>query len=369
MTQASMRVLHVLAELRPSGAETMLVAAAPYFRDAGVVADVVATGAAVGPYGEQFAAAGYRIHHIPFKRSPRFFWDLRRLILKESYDVVHLHCENANFWFALTALSAGSPRVVQTIHNAFAFTGTLRQLRGWQRRMSRRLGVRQVSISDSVRDTELRHFKLPTTLVWNWYNSDRFVAASAESRHKARAYFGISDEEFVISSVGNCSTVKNHSAVIEAMAMLEPEFRPVYLHAGIEQADAPERELATRLGVAERIRFLGGIPDVATLLQASDGFVMPSIYEGFGIAAIEALATGLPALFSDVAGLKDFREVFPGLVYSGTSAESVADGLRTLMSLTQEQRARCLRDYPAIALKRFGIKRGVSEYLDVYRQQ
>ncbi len=366
MNDKPLRVLHVLSELRPSGAETMLVAAAPLFQSQGVVAEVLATGAAPGPYAKRFEDAGYRVHHLPFSRTPRFFWEQRKIMQAGRYDVIHLHCENGNFWQGLTALSVRPPVVLRTIHNAFAFTGNLQWRRGWQRRLLQRLGVEHVSISDSVTDTELRHYELATTLIWNWYDSLRFTATSPDARASARTAFGLDENDFVIASIGNCSEVKNHTAIIEAMALMPVEKRPVYLHAGIEEMGQPERELAQRLGVSDHTRFLGGVGDVLPLLQAADAFMMPSIYEGFGIAAIEALATGLPALFTDCPGLRDFRSQFPGLVYTQVDAKSVAEGLQRLMSITENERVAILSAYPQTTRKLFGMERGVREYLDTY---
>lgn len=368
MNSKPLRVLHVLSELKPSGAETMLVAAAPLFQAEGVMLDVLSTGATTGPYAKRFEAAGYRLHHIPFSRSPGFFLKVRRLMQAGQYDVIHLHVEAANFWYGLIARSVRPPVVLRTVHNAFAFSGNLQWRRGIQRRLLHRLGVKHVSISASVRDTELHHYRQPTTLVWNWYDSMRFTATSPEARLAARAGFGLAEDEFVIASIGNCSQVKNHTAIIQAMALLPAEQCPVYLHAGMEEAGEPERELARRLGVADRIRFLGGVGDVLPLLQAADAYVMPSIYEGFGIAAIEALATGLPALFSDVAGLRDFRADFPHLVYTGTGAEDVAAGLQILMHLPATHKHDIQQRYPAIARHRFGMERGAQEYLALYRE-
>lgn len=367
MNEKNLRVLHVLGELKPSGAETMLVAAAPLFKAHGVEAEVLSTGATTGPYAERFEAAGYRLHHIPFSRSPDFFWKERRLMQAGRYDVIHLHCEGANFWHGLAAWSVRPPVLLRTIHNAFAFSGNLQWRRGIQRRLLHRLGLRHVAISASVRETELRHYRLPTTLIWNWYDSQRFVATQAEARAAARARFGLHDADFALVSIGNCSPVKNHTAIIEAMALLPPEQRPVYLHAGIEEEGHPERELASRFGVADRVHFLGPLKDVLPLLQAADACAMPSLYEGFGIAAIEALGTGLPALFADVAGLRDFRADFPGLVYTGTKAEEVAAGIEALLRVPAEQRADIQRQYPEIARRRFGVERGVAEYLAVYQ--
>jgi glycosyltransferase involved in cell wall biosynthesis len=367
MSDKPLRVLHVLGELKPSGAETMLVAAAPLFRAHGVDAEVLSTGVHIGPYAKRFEAVGYRVHHLPFTRSPGFFRKERQLMRAGRYDAIHLHCEGANFWHGIAAWSARPHVLLRTIHNVFAFTGNLQWRRGVQRRLLQWLGVRHVSISSSVQDTELRHYQLPTTLVWNWYDSQRFTATAVEARAAARAGFGLQKGDFVIASVGNCSRIKNHAAVIQAMAMLPAELRPIYLHAGIEDEIQSERELARQFGMEDRIRFLGVLQDVLPLLQAADAFVMPSLYEGFGIAAIEALATGLPALFADVAGLCDFRKDFPYLVYTGTSAQQVSAGLKALIQMPMTQKIVIQQQYPATARRLFGMERGVQEYLAIYQ--
>lgn len=366
MNNKPLRVLHVLNELKSSGAETMLVAAAPLFQAEAVILEVLSTGATTGLYAKRFEAAGYRLHHIPFSRSPGFFLKVRRLMQVGRYDVIHLHIEAANFWYGLVALSVHPRVVLRTVHSAFAFTGNLQWRRGVQRRLLQRLGVQHVSISASVRDTELRHYRLPTTLVWNWYNSMRFNATSTEARAAARAKFGLSENDFVVASIGNCCEVKNHTALIQAIALLPAEQRPIYLHAGTEEAGQPERALAQHLGISEHTRFLGGLDEVLPLLQAADAFIMPSLYEGLGIAAIEALATGLPALFTDSPGLRDFKSQFPGLIYTQVDANSIAEGLQRLMSMAENDRAAIFAAYPKTAHKQFGMERGVSEYLNIY---
>lgn len=362
-----LRVLHLLGELKPSGAETMLVAAAPLFQNEGVELEVLSTGAVTGPYAARFEQAGYRLHHIPFSRSLGFFLKVRRLMQAGRYDVIHLHVEAANFWFGLVALSVKVPVVLRTIHNNFAFSGILQWRRGLQRRLLNRLGVRHVAISTSVRNTEQRHYRLPTTLILNWYDSLRFIKTQSEARATARKYFGLIDADFVIATIGNCSPIKNHIAVIEAMSILPVGMRPFYLHAGIEEQGEPERALAQRLGVADRIRFLGSVDNVLPMLQAADGYVMPSKYEGFSIAALEALGTGLPAAFFDVEGLKDLREGFPDLVYTDITAQGVAVGIKTLMQMPLDQREAIRSKYPSIAQHLYGIERGVREYLALYQ--
>ncbi len=365
--KSTLRVLHVLGELRPSGAETMFCIAAPLFAQQGVEADIVSTGAEMGSYAPQLAQAGYKLHHIPFSKSPSFFVQLHRLMRAGNYGVFHLHTERASFWIGMVALAQRPRRVLQTIHSCFDFKGSLRWRRMIQRRIMRLLGITHVAISPSVQKTELVHFGLKTRLVCNWYDNNRFSQVTDLERSEARKFLAIATGETVLVSVGNCSKIKNHESLLEAMAMLPMALRPILLHVGNEEAGQPERKLVEKLGISERVRFLGPLADIRPGLHAADIFVMPSLIEGFGIAVVEALATGLPAILTDVSGLRDFRLEYEGLCYAKPDASSLRDALLILLNESIELRRLRAQNYPAISKQLFGIDRGVAGYMEIYR--
>jgi glycosyltransferase involved in cell wall biosynthesis len=125
--------------------------------------------------------------------------------------------------------------------------------------------------------------------------------------------------------------------------------------------------LAERLGIADRVRFLGAVDDLRPVYFASDLFVMPSLHEGRSVAALEALATGLPALFTDVAGLRDLRKTYPGLGYAEPNVDSVTEVLTELLTERPEERLLRSADYPQISLRHFGLEAGVTAYTQIYQ--
>lgn len=361
-----MRVLHVLNELKPSGAETMLLSAAKEFSDAGLETHVLAIGLQPGIFSNQLADAGFVIRHLPFAKSARFFWALYKLML-DDYEVIHLHTERANFWLGVVALAATQRVVLRTIHANFEFVGHLRWRRGFQRRLLARLGVQHVSIGRSVQGNELERFGLSTRLAPNWYDSNRFGRFSPEERREARAALNIAAGESVISTVGNCSSVKNHGAVIRALSLLMPHERPIYLHVGLEESDSCERALARHLGVERWIRFLGPVADVRPAIRASDLFVMPSLREGFGIAAVEAMASALPTLLADVPGLRDFRDQTSAVFCTQPDPASIAEAIKDIFSLSSIERCRVGDRAATDVAAALGSETGVARYLELYR--
>lgn len=363
---APLRVLHVLNTLMPSGAEVMLRNAGPHWAAHGLHCGVLALGEQRGPFAAELQRAGYEVHHLPFEPSGRFVREFQALLRAQGVDIVHLHAERASMWLALAARLAGVTRVVRTVHGNFLFDGWLRWRRMLSRTVMRALGAQQIAISETVRATERQRFGNPSLLIANWFDSVRILPVTPERRQAARAALGLNDGRFVLVSVGNCSPVKNHGALIEALAQLGRDDWH-YLHVGCEEDDRPERALAQRLGVADRIAFLGPQGDVRPFLDAADLYVMPSLREGLGVAALEALGNGVPCLLGDVPGLQELGRGFASVTLSAVDASSLAGALtRAMAGDARSRRDAALRD-ATLARERYGLERGITAYARVYR--
>jgi glycosyltransferase involved in cell wall biosynthesis len=218
-----------------------------------------------------------------------------------------------------------------------------------------------------VQENERRRFGVETALVHNWFDSDSFRAFDAAFRERARAELKIPRDRFVLAVVGNCSEIKNHRALLEALALLPGPERPLLLHAGDERLAPGERGLAESLGISSDVRFLGPVADVRLPLAAADAYVMPSRVEGLGLAALEAIATGLPAVLSDVGGLSDLRAHFRGLVYVQPTPDSILAGLRAVQTLPTEERRADGHANGRRASEIFSIEAGTRAYVQLYR--
>lgn len=143
----------------------------------------------------------------------------------------------------------------------------------------------------------------------------------------------------VLASVGSLIPIKGHDVTLRAMSELSTEFpklRARIVGEGIELARL--RSLARELGVSDRVEFLGRRTraEVAELLRASDIFVLPSRYEGLGVAYLEAMASGLPVIAYRGQGIQEvIRHNDTGLLMVERTAEgaprALAAILRTLL--------------------------------------
>lgn len=111
-------------------------------------------------------------------------------------------------------------------------------------------------------------------------------------------------EPLTLLSVGRLTPAKNYETALAAVAQLMPcNLR--YVIAGDGQELEALRRTAERLGLADVVDFAGYVPDVSALLQEADIFLIPSLWEGFGLAAVEGMNAALPVIAADVAGLRE----------------------------------------------------------------
>lgn len=359
------RVLHVMASLERSGMEQMLLSSATAWRAAGYQCDVVTTGANAGPIAEAMRAHGYGVYHMPFRSKyrfmprPGFVRDFYRLCAS-GYDVVHIQVEGGRPLYAVLARLAGVPRLAVTPHNTFRFEGMLRLRKMAERHLIRLLGGRFGMISEGVRACEWERFRIRGKRIWNWIDTEHFRPPTADERAAARRALGIEEGRFVVASVANCNKAKNHPELLKALALLPEQERPLYLHVGREETGEPERALAEQFGVADEVRFFGSQPDPRLYFWAADALVMPSLYEGLGLSAVEAVACGLTLICSRIDGLLDLAKEMGGCVLTTPDANSIARGLSIAIKANATDRcAQALRDSTRIR-ERFSMERGVN---------
>lgn len=346
----------------------MLNLAAPLLKECGIELHALSTGKSKGDYADILENAGYKIHHIPFSKNPKYFWWLHKELRKGRYDVVHIHPERAFVWHSFIAKIAGAKLIVRTVHSIFNFKGTLRLRKYFSRWFARQiLKVQFLSISDSVALIEKENFNNLTKKIYNWIDENKFYPLdSIEEKKELRKQLGIGEDKFVVISVGACSPVKRHYAVIEALAKTsEKSSSIVYLHLGSGELLNNEKELAKKLGVSDNIVFAGQKENVRDYLVASDLFVMISEYEGLSIASLEAMFCGLPLLVYDTYGLRDV--IIDS--YNGILLKNLNNLNKKILEVynSSELRKTFSENSIKLAKEKFSMEKSVKEIIELYK--
>lgn len=239
---------------------------------------------------------------------PRAMVGFARTIRDARASLIHCHMFGATLRAApLARLMGMKAVVVETCHGPEAWRfGKPLKGRFWvDRLLTAGLVDRYIAVSRAAA-AHLRERKgISTdkiTVIHNGRDLTRYRTASEADRSRARAKLGLGDAPTILV-LGRLDTQKGHVFLLEALGMLAPH-RPemITLLAG----DGPLREQlvaqARDAGLADRVRFLGFRSDAPTLLAACDMVVLPSLYEGLPLVAIEALAAGKPIVATAVGG-------------------------------------------------------------------
>jgi UDP-glucose:(heptosyl)LPS alpha-1,3-glucosyltransferase len=166
---------------------------------------------------------------------------------------------------------------------------------------------RAVAVSDLVRRDLMQTFALApgkTITLYNGVELDRFTPThDAAERASIRRDLGITDSRPAVMFVGNGFARKGLRFLIEAWPTVGSGARLIVV--GTDQAAASYQRLVRRLGLDDRVSFLGRRTDVHRLMRGADAFALPSFFEPFGNVAMEAMASGVPVLSSAQSGVAE----------------------------------------------------------------
>jgi glycosyltransferase involved in cell wall biosynthesis len=313
---APLRVHTLIDSLTWGGAETLLGDLAAGARSAGIELSV----GYLKEIDDSPAAAALRRHGVEpelvaVKRmlDPGALPRLRRHLRSRRPDVVHTHLGLADVLGTLAARSIGTP-AVSTIH-LVAGQSTGRpsdQTHRARARMRlaalvrRRAGDRVITVSEAAREAYLlQGWDLPGRVVTIHNGIARDVPGNAGAR--VRAELGIGPDELVVSTVTVLRQGKGHDVAIEAVRRLLgrfPNLRLVMLGAG--SAREQIRRLAEPLGAAAI--FTGHHDDPMAVLAATDVLLHPTLMDAFPTALLEAAASRVPVIATDVGGVPEIVE-------------------------------------------------------------
>lgn len=161
------------------------------------------------------------------------------------------------------------------------------------------------AVSDNLRDETYKHFNITKEIevIKNFVDVSRFTRKGIDAFRKMIAPNG----ERVIMHASNFRKLKRIPDVIKIFKEINDEIPSRLMLVG----DGPERlaaeDLARELNIEEEIRFVGKQEQMEEILAIADLFLLPSEYESFGLAALEAMAAGVPVITTNAGGLKEIN--------------------------------------------------------------
>ncbi len=259
------------------------------------------------PMPELVKSLGIETFEIPMK-SPYDVSAARKVkkLCKDlSIDAVQTHFIRERYIAAMSGLLGNKARLIYTSHVVVPKSSVLRLTN----RIVSSFEDKIIAISYAGRDQMLEEGLNPKKIKVIHHGVDiSYWAEKAQST--IRNELGIGEDEFLIATTGRFSPEKGHSFLIEAVRQFKDSAGSLadkckFLIAGDGELLEDCKDLAKKIGVSDIVIFTGFRTDIRNILQGSNLYVSPSKEEALGISIIEAIATGLPVISTDVGGTSE----------------------------------------------------------------
>lgn len=371
-----MRIAHVIKVTRISGAERHLLFLLDGLRQRGLDARLIILVERDEPMREMMEAAKAR--GIPAQSMPigrdydlPLLWRLRRALRHIKPDIVHTHLIHADLYGCVSAKLAGVGAVVSSRHLDDAF-----RYRARWRRVNRRLWRMidgGIAISAAMKQFALTIEAAPAPKVsvvlygmeFKWLNDEDIDAA----RLRLRAELKMAADAQLLGMACRLVEQKGIPYALEAMRRIRSDFPRAHLVIAGDGDQASElRRLASRLGIADRVHWLGWRADAADLMAAFDVFLLPSLREGFGLVLLEAMSRRLPIVASHVGAIPEIViDGETGILVEPRNVDELAKAMTRLLN------DRALRKYMGLLgaarlEEHFSVERMVDGTVAVYEQ-
>src|SRR6266540_853518 len=388
---APTRVLRLITRLNIGGPSIQAVTLSDRLRAKGFETLLIhgRLGAGEGDMSYLLERTGVATRYLPHLQRPivpiddaRAISEVYSILRQTKPAIVHTHMAKAGAigrlaarWYNRTAGRRSPARLVHTYHGHVLdgyFSARKTNILMRTERSLARWTDRIIAISPQIKRDLLETYHVGRdrqySVVPLGFDLEPFARIRESDRQQARHTLQLSPSAVVVSTVGRLTPIKNHELLLQATRRIcEQHADAVILIAGDGELRGDLEQTARALGIADRVRFLGWRRDLETIYAATDVFALTSRNEGTPVALIEAMASAVPGVSTDVGGVSDVivddslgRRVPDAdpRAFAAAVNDLLLDGRRTEIG----ERAR------QFVLGRFSIDRLVNDIAAVYRE-
>lgn len=360
-----MKVLLLSNLLSYGGASKLIRDLMPLFAEAGHVCDLLILTDEGSTYADELRGRGFVVDALP-KNIKGHIAKIRYIadyIAKGGYDVVHANLFPVTYYVSLIRRFGGRTPVVMTEHSTDNRRRRIPALRPLERLIYGGYD-HVISISDATQENLLKWLGRANdgrfSVVENGIDVPRFAGAQAIAREELLP--GCRPDDVLMGMVASFTPQKNHAGMFEALALLPERYKLLLAGEGPMLDDMKAK--AEAVGVAGRVAFLGFRRDVPGFMKGVDLLVIPSLWEGFGLVAAEAMACGTPVAASDIDGLSEVVGAC-GVKFDPKNPENMRDAILKLEDAALVKR---LTDAGRARAARYDIRDMRDGYLGIYRR-
>lgn len=334
-----------------------------YFKNRGIQVHIAAKG---GERTTELESLGVIFHNIDFSRSPyspklfSAYLDLKKLMSRESFDLVHVHTPVAAFLGRLAAKKTNTEPVLYTAHGFHFYRGA--PILNWLvyypiERIAARWtdGLITINHEDYERGKKF-HLKKKDGLFYVHgvgVSLEDYVMPYGLNKRIQKEKMGFKKEDILLLCIGEFTKNKNQVQIINSMSgVIRNNSNAHVLFVGRGVQEEHLKNYVEKLNISKNIHFLGFRKDIPEILWAGDAFILTSKREGLPRSLMEAMAAGLPIIATDIRGNRD-------LVTHGEEGYLVPIGD---IEKTTEAILHIINDYRQVEKMKYRVKEKIQEF-------
>lgn len=295
-------------------------------------------------YRNEVEAQGIKTYQLPVSRSITEIKDIiisyrfmKKICEENHYDIVHCHSPIGGVIARLACRGErkNGTKVVYTAHGFHFYKGAPKKnwlvyysIEKWVSRFT------DLLITINKEDYErAQTFKAKRVVYIPGIGVDTGKFRNVEiNRTQKRTELKISEDVVVLLSIGELIERKNHKTALKAVSNLNSS-NYVYLICGEGKLDSYLKDLTEKLGIENKVRFLGYRRDIPEICVAADIFIFPSYQEGLPVAVMEAMSAGLPIICSSIRGNTDLiKSELGGFLHQPEDTMGLAQSIDRLIN-------------------------------------
>ena len=287
------------------------------------------------PIGDDLRNMGIPVFDLKMNKKWRLdgLWRLYKLLRTKDITILHSSLFHANMAARLVGTIAHTPIVITWRQNINIGSN----FRDFTNKLTSNLDDHVVAVSENTRQVELQATGVPqdkVSVVHNCIDVARHELTKSLDRNKIRADLVIPEDAFLLGVVGRLHHQKGLIYLLDALPIIKNSIEQVELLI-IGEGDLKNdlEAHADSIGVSSFTKFTGPRTDIPEILRALDVFVLPSLWEGLPLALLEAMASSLPVIATNVGGTPEVViDQETGLLIQPSNSQTIADAVLLLFN-------------------------------------
>ena len=356
-----MKILHTITSLELGGAEKLLTELIPAQIAMGHEAELLILCDKNAVFLDNFKLKNIPVHVSKYNsiKTWKNMFQIKKYAKKGKFDIVHSHLTHAQYWTSLASRIDFGKRIYITTEHSTSNNRRQKFIFKLIDRFIYKPYKKIISISPATQEELIKWIggnKKRFEIIENGVDLSRF----SQGNKIDLSEYGLDSDDKIIIMISRFHKAKDQNTVIKSLEFLPKIYKLVLVGDG-ERREELEK-LTSEKNLSSRVFFLGIRKDIPDLLKTSYVAVQSSIFEGFGITALESMSAGIPTIATDVPGLSAIVKG-GGILFPVGNYKKLA---KIIFSLERNDMYNKIKNSCIEKSKMYDIKITAEKYINLY---